>query len=98
MEKASAMKTKHVQANETRFPQPLPGEAIIVTRYREGKRKAVIMHPDDFDLLDRYRRIFGAREPYEMRLTETAVTAHELAERGADEPDIDLKSLDRALS
>jgi hypothetical protein len=98
MEKVPTMTTKHVRANETRFPQPLPGEAIIVTKYREGKRKAVIMHPDDFDLLERYRRIFGAHEPYEMRLTETAVAAHELAERGADEPDVDLESLDRALA
>jgi hypothetical protein len=33
-----------------------------------------------------------------MRLTDTAIAAHELAEQGGDEPDRDLVSLDRALS
>ncbi len=84
-------------ANETRFPEPEPGEAIVVSKYGEDRRKVVIMHPDDFDLFERYRRIFAAREPYEMRISDTALAAHELGERGADEPDLDLKSLDRAL-
>jgi hypothetical protein len=90
--------TKHVPANETRFPQPRPGEAIIVTRYGETKRKAVIVHPDDFDLLERYRRIFAGREPYEMKISDVALAAHELGERGVDEADIDFESLDRALA
>jgi len=73
------------------------GRRIIVSKYGDDRRKAVILHPDDFDLFRRYRRIFAAREPYEMRLSDIAVTAHELGERGADEPDLDLDSLDRAL-
>lgn len=92
------MQTKNVTANETRFPQPRPGEAIVVSRYRSTQRKAVIVHPDDFDLLERYRRIFGEHEPYEMRLTDTALAAHRLGESGADEPDIDADSLDVALA
>jgi hypothetical protein len=90
--------TKRVPANETRFPQPRPGETIVVTKYGDTKRKAVIMHPDDFDLLERYRRIFAGREPYEMKLSDTAIVAHEFGERGADEAEIDLESLDRALA
>ncbi|MEZ5155316.1 MAG: hypothetical protein R2718_04305 [Solirubrobacterales bacterium] len=90
--------TKHIPANETRFPEPRPGEALVVTKYGESKRKAVIMHPDDFDLLDRYRRIFAGHEPYEMKLTDAALAAHELGESGADESEIDLESLDRALA
>jgi hypothetical protein len=58
----------------------------------------VIVHPDDRDLFERYRCIFAAREPYEMRLTDTATAAHEAGEQGIDEPDLDLESLDRALS
>ena len=38
------------------------------------------------------------RVPYEARLTDTALAAHRLAEGGADEPDLDTESLDRALS
>jgi hypothetical protein len=92
------MRTKQISANETRFPEPEAGEAIVVSKYGESRRKAVILHPADFDLFERYRRIFAAREPYEMHLTDTAFAAHELGERGADEPDLDLASLDRALS
>ena len=92
------MRTKQIPAHETRFPEPETGEAIVVSKYGDDRRKAVILHPDDFDLFERYRRIFAAREPYEMRLTDTAIAAHDLGESGADEPDLDLESLDRALS
>jgi hypothetical protein len=57
----------------------------------------VIIHPDDFDLFERYRRIFGARVSHELSLTETAIAANRLGERGADEPDLDVASLDLAL-
>lgn len=50
------------------------------------------------DLFERYRRIFAGREPYEMHVSDTALAAHELGERGDDEPDLDLDSLDRALA
>lgn len=90
------MRTRQVRSNETRFPEPAPGEAIVVSKYREQRRKAVILHPDDYDLFERYRRIFG-REPYEMRLTDTAIVAHRAGERGGDEAPLDRDSLDRAL-
>jgi len=93
-----AMRTKQVRANETRFPEPEAGEAIVVSKYGDDRRKAVILHPDDFDLFERYRRIFAVREPYEMRVSDTAVAAHDLGERGIDEPDLDVESLDRALA
>lgn len=92
------MNSKHLPANQIRIPEPTPGEAIVVDRYREGNRKAVILHPEDFDLLERYRRIFGERVPYELRLTDTAIAAHALGERGDDEPDLDTESLDIALA
>ncbi len=92
------MRTRHVRANETRFPEPEAGEAIVVSKYSDHRRKAVIVHPDDFDLFERYRRIFAAREPYEMRVSDTALAAHELGEHGGDEPDLDLDSLGRALA
>lgn len=91
------MRTKQVPANETRFPEPSPGEVIVVSKYGDDRRKAVILHPDDYDLFERYRRIFAAREPYEMRVTDTAIAVHELGEHGADESDLDLDSLERAL-
>ena len=92
------MRTKQLPANETRFPEPEAGEAIVVSKYGGDRRKAVILHPDDFDLFERYRRIFAVREPYEMRVSDTAVAAHELGERGDDEPDLDFDSIGRALA
>lgn len=91
------MKARSIAANETRFPEPVAGEAIVVHRYGEANRKAVIVHPDDFDLLERYRRMFGEREPYELRLTDVALAAHRRGEDGADESDLDTESLDIAL-
>lgn len=90
------MRTRQLPSNETRFPEPEPGEAIVVSKYGEERRKAVILHPDDFDLFERYRRIFG-REPYEMHLTDTAIVVHRLSEHEADDIALDLDSLDRAL-
>ncbi|MBS1881497.1 MAG: hypothetical protein JSS97_00905 [Actinobacteria bacterium] len=77
------------------MPTPEPGEAIVVSKYGEERRKAVILHPDDFDLLESYRRILG-RIPFELKLTETAIEAHRLAEK-ADVQELDLASLDRAI-
>lgn len=90
------MRTKQITANESRFPEPHAGEAIVVSKYAEG-RKAVILHPADFDLFEQYRRIFAQQEPYEMRISATALTAHELGETGADETGLDFDSLDLAL-
>jgi hypothetical protein len=91
------MRTKQITANESRFPEPSAGEAIVVSKYADGRRKAVILHPTDFDLFEHYRRIFAQQEPYEMRISATALAAHELGERGADETALDLDSLDLAL-
>lgn len=97
MDDLPAMRTRQIPSNETRFPEPQPGEAVVVSKYGEERRKAVILHPDDFDLFERYRRIFS-REPFEMRLTDTAIVAHRAGERGADETTLDLESLERALT
>ena len=79
MDNPSQFRTRRIASNETRMPNPEPGEAIVVCKYGEEHRKAVILHPEDFDLFQRYRRIFG-RIPFELQLTETAIRAHRLAE------------------
>jgi hypothetical protein len=96
MDSLPSLRTRHLASNQTRIPEPQPGEAIVVCKYGEDRRKAVILHPDDFDLFERYRRIFG-REPYEMRLTDAAIAAHRAGEAGSDGADLDLESLERAL-
>jgi hypothetical protein len=94
MDNLTDFRTRNLSSNETRLPAPEPGEAIVVSKYGE-ERKAVILHPDDFDLFQRYRRILG-RTPFELQLTETAITAHRLA--GAEPVEgLDLASLERAM-
>lgn len=90
------MRTRSVSANDVRVPAPVPGEAISVEKYGGRARKAVVVHPSDFDLFQRLLEIFE-QTPYELRLTDTALAAHELGETGRDEREIDYESLARAL-
>ena len=95
MDDSPHFRTRTVASNETRVPTPEPGEAIVVCKYGGERRKAVILHPEDFDLFERYRRIFG-RVPFELQLSETAIAAHRLAERDGREA-LDVASVERAL-
>lgn len=96
MDDSLHFRTRTVASNETRIPTPEPGEAIVVCKYGDERRKAVILHPEDYDLFERYRRIFG-RVPFELKLTETAIAAHRLGE-GDVGVDLDVASVERALS
>jgi hypothetical protein len=90
------VQTRSVSANDVRVPAPEPGEAISVEKYGGRTRKAVVIHPHDFDLFERLLELFD-RTPYELRLSETALVAHELGETGRDEQEIDYESLAAAL-
>jgi hypothetical protein len=90
------MRTRSVSANAVRVPRPTPGEAISVEKYGGKARKAVVIHPSDFDLFQSLLEVFE-QTPYELRLTETALLAHELGESGRDEKEIDYESLAAAL-
>jgi hypothetical protein len=91
------MNERIVTANEVRIPTPLSGEAILVTKHA-SRVKAVVLHPADYERLGRLVDLLGDDEPYELRLTETALEAHRLGETGADELEPDFESLDLALS
>ena len=38
---------KQVRGNEVRVPDPILGEATVISRY--GKERAILIHPADFD-------------------------------------------------
>lgn len=90
------LQTRSLAANSARIPEPAPGEAVVVEKYGGKERKGVILHPDDFDRIQRLLEVADLA-PYELQLTDTALRLHELGERGADERDLDLASLTRAL-
>lgn len=91
------MQTRSVPANDVRIPDPVSGEAISVEKYGGKARKAVVLHPADFDLFVRLLEIFEDGRPYELALTDTALAAHALGESGKDEAEIDYESLSLAL-
>jgi hypothetical protein len=97
MDDSSDFRTRQVASNDTRVPEPEAGEAIVVCKYGADRRKAVILHPDDFDLFLSYRRLVG-RVPHELRLSETAIAAHRVV--GGDErgQQLDVESVRRALA
>lgn len=97
MDDFPVFRTRLVASNDTRVPEPEAGEAIVVGKYGGDRRKAVILHPDDFDLFMRYRRLFGC-VPHELRLSETAITAHRVGERSGPDETLDVESVRRALS
>jgi hypothetical protein len=90
------VRTRPVSANDVRIPEPVPGEAISVEKYRGRSKKAVLLHPTDFELFERLLELFD-RTPSELRLTDTALALHELGETGKDEREIDYESLRLAL-
>ena len=65
-------------------------------KYRGRTKKAVLLHPTDFELFERLLELFD-RTPSELRLTDTALALHELGEAGKDEQEIDYDSLRLAL-
>jgi hypothetical protein len=91
------MYERTIRANEVRLPAPVAGEAILVTKHTD-RVKAVVLHPDDYERLGRLLELFGGDEPYELHLTEIALEAHRLGEAGSDERELDVESLERALS
>ena len=90
------MRTRPISANDVRIPEPVPGEAIAVEKYRGRSKKAVLLHPADFELFERLLELFD-RMPSELRLTDTALELHDLGETGKDERKIDYESLRLAL-
>lgn len=78
------------------MPLPTPGEAICITKHGRAQ-KAFILHPDDFVIFQRLLELFGEDQPYELRLTETALAAHRLGETAEDDLDFDYGALGRAI-
>jgi hypothetical protein len=91
------MRERAIKAAEVRLPAPVAGEAILVTKHA-NRVKVVLLHPDDYERLGRLLDLFGEEQPFELQLTETALAAHRLGEAGEDAHELDLESLERALS
>jgi PHD/YefM family antitoxin component YafN of YafNO toxin-antitoxin module len=71
---------RKLSGNEVRVPDPVPGEATVISRY--GKERAIVIHPSDFNRLNQVEELLTVAATLEpIALSEDAVRAH--AEEGA---------------
>jgi PHD/YefM family antitoxin component YafN of YafNO toxin-antitoxin module len=71
---------RKISGNEVRVPDPVPGEATVISRY--GKERAIVIHPSDFNRLNQIEALLTAAAALEpIALSEDAIRAH--AEEGA---------------
>jgi hypothetical protein len=66
---------RQISGNEVRVPDPVPGEATVISRY--GKERAIVIHPSDFHRLTELEQLLGtaaALDPIE--LSAEAIRAH----------------------
>jgi PHD/YefM family antitoxin component YafN of YafNO toxin-antitoxin module len=58
-----------------RVPDPVPGEATVISRY--GKERAIVIHPSDFNRLNQIEELLTAAATLEpIALSEDAIRAH----------------------
>ena len=50
---------KKLSGNEVRVPDPVPGEAAVISRY--GKERAIVLHPADFNRLNELEQLIARR-------------------------------------
>ncbi len=66
---------RKISGNEVRVPDPVPGEATVISRY--GKERAIVIHPSDFNRLKEIEQLLvdaAALEP--IALSQEAIRAH----------------------
>lgn len=85
------MLIRELPADSVRVPEPNVGEALVISRYKTSKRKAVVIHPDDFLWLERLAEIYRKqRAKQRSSLSRLAAEAHRLDEAAEDEAEFDL--------
>ena len=70
-----AFRVRAISGNEVRIPDPKAGEVAVISRY--GKERAMLVHPADFDRLERLDRLLtevALLEP--MVISSEAIRAH----------------------
>jgi hypothetical protein len=86
---------QNIPANDVRLPAPVEGTALRVTRY--GQVKAVVVHPQDFDMIETLIDAYRSRPPVEPSLTDLELRAHAATEAHETADDYDYAGLAAAL-
>lgn len=75
---------RKLSGNEVRVPDPVPGEATVISRY--GKERAIVIHPSDFNRLNEIEQLLSAATALDpIALSDEAIIAH-VEEGTAGEP------------
>lgn len=86
---------RDIPANEVRLPGAVEGTAQRVTRY--GEVKAIIVHPNDFDLIETLIDAYRSRPPVEPSISELELRAHAATDAHETPDDYDYAGLAAAL-
>ncbi|MGH2871381.1 MAG: hypothetical protein ACRDL5_02850 [Solirubrobacteraceae bacterium] len=77
------MTAKQLSGNEVRVPDPVQGEAAVISRY--GKERAIVIHPSDFHRLTELEQMLSAAAALDpIELSYEAIRAH----RDEDSPGV----------
>jgi hypothetical protein len=84
-----------IAANDVRLPEPVEGTALRVTRY--GQVKAVVVHPEDFAMIETLIDAYRSHPPVEPSLSELELRAHAATEVSETADEYDYLGLSAAL-
>ena len=84
-----------IPAGDVRLPDAVEGTALRVTRY--GQCRAVIVHPEDFQMIETLIDAYRSRPPVESSLSELELRAHAATEAHETADDYDYAGLAAAL-
>lgn len=82
-------------ANDARLPEIAPGTVLRVTRY--GRVKAVVVHPEDFEMIETLIDAYRSRPPVELSLSALELRVHAATEAREDDAEYDYDGLAAAL-
>jgi len=70
-----ALTARQISGNEVRVPDPVPGEAAVISRY--GKERAIVIHPSDFHRFTELEQLVGTAATLDpVELSDEATRAH----------------------
>ena len=84
-----------IPAGDVRLPEAVAGTALRVTRY--GQVKAIVIHPEDFDMIETLIDAYRTRPPVEPSLSELELRAHAATDAAETAADYDYDGLSAAL-
>lgn len=89
------MLIEEVKANDVRLPDPIEGTAHMVKRY--GQVKAIVIHPNDFNIIETLVDAYRTHPPFETEISELELRAHAATDSPETSDEYDYDGLAAAL-